>query len=482
LNPNLPTEFERILNTALEKNLALRYQSATAIRTDLKRLQRETDMGLSPSSAKTLLAAPSRLGFARRRHTAKTLIAVLSALAIALAAGGYVYFHHKPAPLTDKNSVVIGDFANKTGDPAFDDTLRQGLSVQLQQSPFLQIVSEDQIAQTLRMMEQPTGARLTPDVAREVCQPADATAAIEGSIASVGNQYVIGLRAVNCRSGETVAQEQVAVDAKEKVLDALGSAASSLRSKLGESRASLVTFDVPLAQATTSSLEALQTFALGDRAAKKGDYDGAVAAFQRAVGLDPDFALAYYALGIEYSNLGESTLAAETIKKAYDLSGRASDREKLAISSEYYGSVVGDLEKAAQACQLWAGTYPRDSLAHMQLGHFYLLLGRMDQAIAEFQEAIRLEPTHAVAYGSLAEAYLELGRAGAARTTIEKARIRQVDSPFFGGLLWWVAYLQNNSSEMAKYEAEAQEQAGSFALDTVLAIDQGHLARMRDLT
>ena len=482
LNPSLPADFELILNTALEKDRALRYKSASEIRVDLKRLQRDTDSGRSPADARTLLAARDLGQAPGRRYKMVTAAMVLaSLLVIALAVGGYFYFHRERV-LTDKDSVILADFANTTGDPVFDDTLRQGLSVQLQQSPFLAMVPDDQITQILRMMEQPTGARLTHDVARQVCRRANATAVIDGSISAVGNQYVLGLRAVNCERGDTLAEEQVATGAKEKVLGTLGSAASALRSKLGESRASLETYDVPLDQATTSSLEALQAFTLGDRAAKKGDYPAAISALQRAVGLDPAFASAYYLLSIEYSNLGEGTLAGGTMRKAYDLRGRASDREKLAIFSEYYVLVKGDLEKAAQACQLWAGTYPRDSLAHMHLGQFYLLLGRVDPAVTELLETIRLDPTYALAYGSVADAYLEMGRPDEARATIEQARTRQVDSPFFGALLWWVAYLQNDPSGMAKYEAAEREEAGPFVLDLILATDQGRLSRFRDFT
>jgi eukaryotic-like serine/threonine-protein kinase len=483
VNPNLPTEFERIVNTALEKDVALRYQSAAAIRTDLKRLQRDTDTGVSPSSANTVLPAPPRVDSLRRRSKGAPMILVLSALAVALASGGYLYFHRRPAPLTDKSSVVISDFNNSTGDARFDDTLRQGLSLELEQSPFLQIVSDDQIAQTLRMIEQPPGARLTPDVARQVCQRSGATAAIEGSIAPLGNRYALGLSAVDCQTGDMLAEEKVTADSQARILPALEQMASLLRLKLGEGRTSLAKFDVPLPQATTSSLEALEAFTLGERDSKDGDSKSAVARFERAVDLDRDFALAYYALGIEYSNLGEKTLAAATLKKAYDLQGRVSAHEKLAISSEYYASVAGDLDKAADTCQLWAKTYPRDSRARMQLGHFYLLLGHLDQAVTELLEAIRLEPTEALAYGNLAEAYLAQGRFGrGTRETIELARTRQVDSPFFGALLWWVAYFQNDPAGMAKYEADAREQAGPFALDMSMAIDQGRVSRLRDFT
>lgn len=481
LNPSLPPEFERILRSALEKERALRCQSASALRADLKRLQRDTESAGTAVRAESALAASPRLP-GRRHYKAAGLIIVSSLLAIALTGGGYLYFHSEArAPLTDKDSVVVADFANSTGDPAFDDTLRQGLSVQLQQSPFFQLVSDDQIAQTLGMMEQPSSARLTHDVARQVCLRAGAKATIEGSIATVGSQYVLGLKAVDCQSGDVVAEDQITTDAKEKVLGILGNAASALRTKLGESRASLASFDVPLAQATTSSLEALQAFTLGDRAAKKGDDVRAVSEFKRAVGLDPNFALAYYSLGDEFSYLGEKTLAAEAIKKAYDLRDRVSDREKLTISSKYYASATGDWEKAIQASQLCAETYARDPAAHRQLGSFYLELGRDDSAITELLEAIRLDPTDALAYGDLAEVYLELGRPDQARETIERARAKGVDSAHFGALLWWVAYIENDPPEMAKYEAAERREAGPYGLDAIQAVDEGRLGQLRSV-
>jgi eukaryotic-like serine/threonine-protein kinase len=477
-NSSLPDEFERIVNGALEKDRRRRYQSAFELRADLKRLQRETGSG--QLSAKTRLGprVTTHRWLRRNRRTA----GICSFLLILIvAAAGYLWFGRTP-PLTNKDSIILADFSNTTGDPAFDDALRQGLSVQLQQSPFLQMVSDDQVAQTLRMMEKPPGARLTNDMAREVCQRVNATAVIEGSIAAVGSQYVLGLEAVNCASGQIVAQEQAATNAKEKVLNVLGGAASDLRSKLGESRASLATYDVPLADATTPSLEALQAFTLGEAAAKKGDYAGAVSAFERAVSLDPNFASAYKSLAIEYSDLGEKALAAPTMKKAYDLRGHASDHEKLAITSEYYASGIGDLDKAAEASRLLVSTYPRDSQAHIQLGSLYLELGREEQAISELREAIQLDPTDSLAYGDLAEAYLEQGRFDEASATIGQAQLRRLNAPILQALLWWVAYLQNDPAGMAQYESAEREEAGPFGLDGILAIDQGRLGRLREVT
>ncbi len=270
---------------------------------------------------------------------------VAVAAVVALAAGSYSYLRRAPK-LTEKDSIVLADFTNTTGDPVFDGALRQGLSVQLEQTPFLKIVSGDQVTQTLKMMEQPLDARLTPALAREVCQRSNATVEVEGSIAALGSQYVLGLNAVNCTTGETLAREQVTAEGKEKVLPALGDAASELRSKLGESPASLKTYDVPLRQATTPSLEALQAYSQATQAFWRSDIPATVSSLQRAVDIDPNFAVAYSGMGIVYGFLGENDRAAEDITKGYDLRDHASEREKFSISADYKTIVTGDVEKA----------------------------------------------------------------------------------------------------------------------------------------
>jgi len=284
LNPDIPGELERIINKALEKDRKLRYQSASDMRVDLQRLKRDSDSGRSAVTA----AMPLK----KKNHRALVGASAL-AVVLALVIGGYIYLHRTPK-VTEKDSIILADFTNTTGDPVFDGTLRQGLSAQLEQSPFLRIVSGDLIAQTLRLMEKPPDARLTHDVAREICQRVSATVTIEGSIATLGNQYVLGLSALQCSTGETFAQEQIRADGKEKVLDALGDAASRLRSKLGEARASLETHDVPLAQATTSSLEALQAFSRSQQAwVLEFNSEKAKTFSEQAVSLDPSFAYAY---------------------------------------------------------------------------------------------------------------------------------------------------------------------------------------------
>ncbi len=400
--------------------------------------------------------------------------------AVALVVGSYFYVRRTPK-LTEKDSIVLADFANATGDPVFDGTLRQGLSVQLEQTPFLQIVSADQIGQTLRLMEKPSDTRMTPEVAREVCQRANATTEIEGSIAAMGNQYVLGLNAVNCNTGETLAGEQVTADGKEKVLAALTTAASALRSKLGESRASLKRFDAPLDQATTPSLEALQAWTLGIQALLKYDSASAISFFQRAVNIDPNFAVAYSTMGGTYALIGDSGRATENIAKGYDLRDRASEREKFSISSNYHLIVTGDVDKATQICEQWTTIFPRDPPAFMGLEGSYNRAGRLDEALAAARETLRLGPTP-MAYVSVTSEYMLLGRFDEARATIQQGEANHIDPSVFRIFLWWFASLQNDSAGMA-------EQAGpwigppAFAeeWESHAAAYRGHLSRARDL-
>jgi serine/threonine protein kinase/Flp pilus assembly protein TadD len=516
LNPEVSPEFERILNKALEKDRALRYQHASDLRADLKRLERDSDSGrqaaatstsitpASPSAAEPSAAPPisptmgaptastagvrppapvSEAGAPKKRKL--WLASALALVAIASLAAA-AYFHFRQAPMmTAKDSIVIADFANTTGDPVFEGTLRQGLSAQLSQTPFLNIVSDDQIMRTLRLMEKPPDTHLTQDVAREVCQRVNATTDIEGSITALGTQYVIGLNAVNCQTGTPLVQEQVTAGGKERVLAALGDAAFQLRAKLGESHVSMEAFDAPLAQVTTPSLEALQAFSQGQQAALKADFQGAIPFFQRAVDLDPNFALGYLLLGAEYSNLGDTPMAVKNIKRAYDLRDRASDAEKLGISATYYLEVTGDLEKAAQANELWVSSYPRNSVAHIQLALAYMKLGRFDQAISNLREGIRLDPTSPIPYAVLASSYLLDGRLDDARAAMQQLQARHLDFPFSPGLLYEIDFLQNDAAGMAQQAAQAMGKPGvednMLALESNTAAYAGHLSSARDL-
>ena len=339
VNPDLLPELERIVDKALEKDRRLRYQSPADIRTDLQRLKRDTDSARLPVET-------SAVGVGKQRGIRWKLIVPAAIALVALAAGGYFYFHHAPK-LTDKDTIVLADFTNTTGDSVFDGTLRQGLSVQLEQSPFLSIISDQQIQQTLQMMGQKPDAKLTPEIARELCQRTESAAVLHGSIATLGSQYVLGIQATNCQTGDVLAEEQATADNKEQALKALGGAVTKLRAKLGESLNSVQKFDTPIEQASTPSLEALQAYSAGRKTmVGKGDSAAAAPFFSRATQLDPKFAMAYAALGNAYSNLAEMGLAADNIRKSYELRGSVSDREKFYIESHYFHFVTGDLEKA----------------------------------------------------------------------------------------------------------------------------------------
>jgi len=343
LNPDLPPKVEEIIYKCLEKDRNLRYQHASDIRTDLQRLKRDTESARLPAAIAT--------SSSHRRVLRKVIIPAASAT-ILLAAGGYFYFH-RPPKLTDKDTILLADFANTTGDPVFDGTLRQGLSVQLEQSPFLSIISDQQIQQTLRMMGQKPDAKLTPEIARELCQRTASAAVLAGSIAQIGTQYLLTVKAVNCTNGETLASTEAQASDKNHVLDALGKTATGMRNKLGESLSTVQKFDTPLEQATTPSLEALKALSSGNKVLYATGSAAAIPFFKRAIELDPNFALAYAWLGRMYGDVGESGAAANFSQKAYELRERTSEPEKFFISAHFHIAVTGNMEKAAQTCELW---------------------------------------------------------------------------------------------------------------------------------
>jgi eukaryotic-like serine/threonine-protein kinase len=442
LNPDVPPELERIIQKCLEKDRDLRYQSAAEIRADLQRLKRDTESGGVATSAKPEGSA----GVAQHWKIIVPAAAVVLAL---LVSAGFLYFHRKPK-LTDKDSIVLADFTNTTGDSVFDGTLRQGLSAQLEQTPFLQVISDDRIGQTLRLMEKRPDTRLTPAVAREVCQRANATTEIEGSIAALGNQYVLGLNAINCATGDTLASEQVTSVGKERVLAALGTAASEIRKKLGESAASLQAHDVPFDQAiTTSSLEALQAYTRGADALMQGDLPSSISFLRRAVTIDPNFATAYSVLGIAHRLSGEGVPAAQYVSEAYRLRDRASEREQFTISMNYSEVVTGDMDEEARIGERWARVFPRDAPAYLGLTSARYLAGQFEQGLAAAREYVRLDPMP-IGYWLIALGYLHLGRLNQAQATIQQAEANHIDPAVFGDILYGMAFRGSNSAAMER--------------------------------
>ena len=386
LNAECPAELEHIINKALEKDRELRYQSASEIRTDLKRLKRDTEsgrsagglprsIGVSPAVGAGVVPAPIQSVLLPEGHPRgvplRKVLVPAALILVAAAIGGTLYFRSRQATarLTEKDTIVLSDFDNKTGDAVFDDTLKQGLSVQLEQSPFLALVSERKVNETLKLMGRPAGDRLTPEVTREVCERTSSKAMLAGSIAGLGSQYVIGLKAVNCDTGDVLAEAQQQAAGKEAVLKALDAAAVSLRSKLGESLSSVQKYATPLEEATTPSLEALKAYSLGRKTLYSKGQAASLPFFKRAVELDPTFAMGYGMMSTEYRDLGEVRRGAENARKAYALREKVSERERFNIEGDYYAKATGELEKAAQTYELWQQTYPRDAVPYRRLGH-----------------------------------------------------------------------------------------------------------------
>src|SRR4029077_7495261 len=362
LNPELPAELERIINKALEKDRELRYQHAADMRTDLQRLKRDSESGLS-SAVISVTAAAQEPTLLRLLELWEIAIPVLTA-ALLIAGGLFYRSRRQSSRLSEKDTIVLADFANTTGDAVFDDALKTALNVSLQQSPFLNVLSDSDVAVTLQQMTRSASTRLTPEVAHELCQRAGSKAYVAGSIGNVGSEYVLGLKAVNCQSGDLLTQEQETAASKEMVLDALGKEASRLRRELGESLATVQKFDVPLEQATTSSLEALKAYSLGRKAYNEKDPDSSLPHDLRAIELDPNFAMGYLQVGVDYFTLGQLGRANEYYTKAFQLREHGSEREKLEITASYFRNVTGQLDKAAHTFQKEIELYPREATAY----------------------------------------------------------------------------------------------------------------------
>jgi eukaryotic-like serine/threonine-protein kinase len=449
LNPHVSPELERIIGKCLEKEPENRYQSAKELAIDLRRM-------LAPGAVKT--AEVPGAG----RKLSKVLVPAALILVAALL-GARLYFHSQRShALTDRDTIVLSDFDNKTGDSVFDDTLKQGLSVQLEQSPFLALVSERKVIETLKLMGRPAGDRLTPEVTHEVCQRTGSKAMLTSSIAGLGNQYVIGLKAVNCNTGDVLAEAQEQAAGKEAVLKALDAAAVSLRSKLGESLGSVQKYATPLEEATTPSLEALKAYSLGGKTEFAKGGAAALSFFQRAVDLDPNFAMAYAQMSEAYFYyLNETGRGAEYARKAYALREKVSERERFYIETNYYFTALGELDKTAQSCELWQQTYPRDAWPYMCMGNVSGTLGNWEKALDEWQAALRLEPSLlAGQYVNLGQTNMILNRLDEAEAVYKQAEERKLESELLLQNHYQLAFLKGDTAQMAQLVSTAMGKPG----------------------
>jgi eukaryotic-like serine/threonine-protein kinase len=475
LNPDLPADLERIINKCLEKDRNLRYQHASDIRTDLQRLKRDTESGRTAAAVK-------QTPVAQNRRVLWVTIALMVIVGTVIA--GYLYLHRTPK-LTEKDTIVLADFDNTTGDPVFDGTLRQGLSVELEQSPFLSLVSDEQMQQTLSLMGK-TEAKFTPAVARGICQRRGSTAVLDGSIAQIGTRYLLSIKAINCANGELLASTEAQATDKNHVLDALGSLASQLRSRLGESLPSLQKYNAPLDQVTTSSLPALQAYSRATRAFAEKGGTAPIPFAKRAIELDPNFAIAYTLLGVTYHNLGESTLATENLRKGFELRERASESERYLISAVYYHFGTNELDKANQVYEEWARAYPRDFIPLANLGANYAIMGQYDRSVQPLADSLRLDPDVGLTYALLSDVYTSLGRLGESKALYEQAVARKLEVPNIHISRYLVAFLEGDIAEMQQQVAWATGQPG--AEDQLLSLQSdteayaGRFARAQSLS
>lgn len=485
LNPEAPPGLEAVIAKALEKDRNLRYQHASEMRTDLQRLKRDTESGRRVAASSDLAAAKREPRVVQPKKLWRVLGPAAAFLVAALIAAGLYYRTHHAQHLTDKDTIVVADFANSTGEPVFDDTLKQALTSSLRQSPFLNVLSDRRVSQTLRLMTRPATTRLTPELAQEVCQRTNSKAWIEGSVARIGSEYMVGLKALNCQNGDIVAQDQVTAANKEKVLDALGEAASKLRGELGESLISVKKFDVPLSQATTSSLEALKAASLGSKTLHEKGTAAALPFFQHAVELDPNFASAYVSLGKMYYNSGQGDRANEMFRKAYALREHTSELERFDIESMYYQRVTGNLEDSTRVFREWLASYPRDDVALGNLAIVYSQKGQYEQAAELFRESLEQNPNDVIGYINLGWALIASNRFSESRKTIQDAFDRKLDAEQLHYHLYSLAFLAGDERGMADQVAWSEGKPESIphflSRESSAESYSGHLRKAREL-
>ncbi|HTF38081.1 MAG TPA: protein kinase, partial [Blastocatellia bacterium] len=517
---DVPDELQRIVRKALSKDKEGRYQGIKDLLIDLRELKQElefeakrerstdplvrdrsttleqagsvgrTEAETAPQqtvhtdeSFTTPTTSSTKVVIGEIKHHKLGVSLTLAALVIA-AVAAYFYFHRQPV-LTDKDTILLADFVNTTGDPVLDGTLKTALAVQLEQSPFLNLFSDERVRQTLRQMARSPDERVTREIALEICQRQGIKAVLAGSISRLGSHYVIALEAMNAQTGDVIARQQVEAENMEQVLNMLGQAATKIREKLGESLPSIQKFDAPITQATTSSLEALKAFYLGQKQRGMGNESEAIPLYRRAVELDPDFALAYAELALAHSNSGQNGPAAESAKKAFELRHRVSEREKFEISARYYRSATGEMYKLIELAEQWKSTYPSDSVPHNLLAISYNTIGRYEKVIEETREAIRLRPKFIAAYSQMATAYVRLNRFDEARAVIEEAFAQNIDVQFLHYRLYVIAFIQGDAAGMRRqidWASDRPDGSEAFGWQAETAAFSGQMRQVQEFS